>query len=50
MTGEARRALVTGAGQGIGAAIVRRLVADGCAVTAIDRDGAALDRLATQGG
>ncbi|KZY57211.1 3-oxoacyl-ACP reductase [Erythrobacter sp. HI0063] len=50
MTGEARRALVTGAGQGIGAAIVRRLVADGCAVTAIDRDGAALDRLAEETG
>ena len=28
----------------------RRLVADGCAVTAIDRDGAALDRLAEETG
>lgn len=41
-----RRALVTGAAKGIGAAIARRLAADGCTVTAIDRDGEALAALA----
>jgi 3-hydroxybutyrate dehydrogenase len=41
-----RTALVTGAASGIGAAIVRRLVADGAAVLAIDRDEAGLKALA----
>ncbi len=36
MTGERRRALVTGAGSGIGAACVDRLLAQGCRVTAVD--------------
>ena len=36
MTTEGRRALVTGAGSGIGAACVDRLLAQGCRVTAVD--------------
>ena len=39
-------ALVTGAAQGIGEALVRRLLADGMRVIAVDRDRAGLDRLA----
>ena len=40
-----RIAVVTGAGGGIGSAIVRRFVADGATVGALDRDAAALARL-----
>jgi NAD(P)-dependent dehydrogenase (short-subunit alcohol dehydrogenase family) len=40
-----RRALVTGAAGGIGAAVVLRLVAEGARVAAIDRDAAALAHL-----
>jgi NAD(P)-dependent dehydrogenase (short-subunit alcohol dehydrogenase family) len=41
-----RHALVTGAGRGIGAAIVRRLVADGARVSLLGRSQAALQALA----
>jgi 3-hydroxybutyrate dehydrogenase len=41
-----RTALVTGAASGIGAAITRRLVADGAGVMAVDRDEAGLKALA----
>jgi NAD(P)-dependent dehydrogenase (short-subunit alcohol dehydrogenase family) len=40
-----RRAIVTGAAGGIGAAIVARLLSEGAAVAALDRDAAALDEL-----
>ncbi len=38
--------LVTGGAQGIGAAIVRKALAEGGQVTAVDRNGAALDQFA----
>ncbi len=43
---DGRTALVTGAASGIGAAITRRLVADGAKVLAVDRDEAGLGALA----
>jgi 2-hydroxycyclohexanecarboxyl-CoA dehydrogenase len=49
-----RRALVTGGGRGIGVRLAARLLADGAAVTVLDRDGDALtetaDALATETG
>lgn len=42
------RVLVTGGASGIGAALVRRFLADGARVGALDVDGEALDRLAAQ--
>jgi NAD(P)-dependent dehydrogenase (short-subunit alcohol dehydrogenase family) len=42
---EGRRAIVTGAAGGIGAASVARLMQEGAMVAALDRDGAALARL-----
>ncbi|GAA0925259.1 3-hydroxybutyrate dehydrogenase [Kribbella koreensis] len=46
---ETRRALVTGAASGIGAACVHRLAADGVQVVAVDYDTAALSDLAADG-
>ncbi len=43
-----RAALVTGAASGIGAAIVRRMLADGARVIAVDRDEAGLKSLADE--
>ncbi|MER7668374.1 2,3-dihydro-2,3-dihydroxybenzoate dehydrogenase [Kitasatospora sp. NPDC096128] len=41
-------AMVTGAGQGIGAAVVRALVAEGAVVAAVDRNAGPLARLAAE--
>ncbi|MUH45959.1 MAG: SDR family NAD(P)-dependent oxidoreductase, partial [Actinobacteria bacterium] len=43
------KAVVTGAGSGIGLATGRRLVREGFSVTAIDRDEVGLDRAAAEG-
>jgi len=43
-----RWALVTGAGRGIGEAVVRRLQRDGWSIVATDLDGDAVERLATE--
>src|SRR5690242_20556955 len=43
-----RVAVVTGAGSGMGRAIGRRLAADGHRVAVLDRDGAAVEKLASQ--
>jgi 3-hydroxybutyrate dehydrogenase len=45
-----RRALVTGAASGIGAALTRRIAADGAQVVAVDRDEAGLAALAREAG
>jgi len=45
----ARRAVVTGAASGIGEAVARRLLRDGVAVVAADRDEAGLERVAAEG-
>lgn len=45
---EGKAAIVTGASGGIGAAIVRRLAAEGARVAGIDRDSAGLDRLSAE--
>jgi NAD(P)-dependent dehydrogenase (short-subunit alcohol dehydrogenase family) len=46
MTSNARNIIVTGAGGGIGAAIVAQLLEAGVGVTGVDRDSTALDTLA----
>ena len=46
MTSNTRNIIVTGAGGGIGAAIVAQLLETGAAVTGVDRDPTALDTLA----
>lgn len=45
---EGKVAIVTGGAQGIGAAIVRRLVSEGCKVTVADMDAAKLDELGAE--
>ncbi|MCB1486224.1 MAG: SDR family oxidoreductase [Bauldia sp.] len=44
-----KRAVVTGAASGIGNAVARRLVAEGCSVLAVDLDGDRLAALAAEG-
>ncbi|MFT4029233.1 MAG: 3-hydroxybutyrate dehydrogenase [Protaetiibacter sp.] len=48
MSLEGRRAVVTGAGSGIGAAVARALAAEGARVVIADLDGAAADALARE--
>jgi 2-hydroxycyclohexanecarboxyl-CoA dehydrogenase len=43
-----KAALVTGGGNGIGAAICRRLAEEGCPVGVLDQDGAAADKVVTE--
>src|SRR4029078_10248736 len=43
-------AIVTGAGGGVGRAISRRLVSEGCKVVLVGRDRARLQRAASEGG
>ena len=50
MDREPRVAVVTGAAMGIGLAVTRRLLADGLAVVAVDRDGDALADIAGRWG
>jgi len=45
---QGRRAIITGAGRGIGLACARRFVAEGCAVLLVDVDGAAGEVAATE--
>jgi 3-oxoacyl-[acyl-carrier protein] reductase len=45
---DGRSAVVTGAGAGIGAAVARRLAAEGAAVTVVDRDGDAAAAVASE--
>ncbi len=44
-----KRAVVTGAASGIGKAVARRLLAEGCEVLAVDVDGERLDGIAAEG-
>ena len=48
MTGQTKAGIVTGAASGLGEAAARRLIGDGHAVLALDRDAEGLDRLARE--